>query len=270
MLATRLLTAVVLIPIVAWLIYLGGLPFLGLIALVTTAAEVEFCSLVSRRSFRVVHGFGIGLVWIYLLDGRYPAWGLLNHGVAVLLLLSLSWQVARYPRSEVGEWAAAIAGGLYVGLCGSYLIRLRALPGDGLWWTLVAVPVTLLADSAAYAVGSIFGRHKLAPGLSSGKTVEGYVAAILLSSLTGGLLGWIWGAMATPGTSVTWGRGLVLGFLIAILAPLGDLAISMVKREAGADNSSNLIPGHGGVLDRLDTLLVAAVISHAYVTWFVH
>ena len=270
MLTTRLLTAVVLIPIVAWVVYLGGLPFLGLIALAATVAQIEFCTLAARRGFRVVHSFGIGLVWIYLLNGRYPTWGLLNHGPAVLLLLSLGWQVARYPRSEVGEWTTAIAGGLYVGLCGSYLIQLRALPGDGLWWTFITVAVTLLADSTAYAVGSIWGRRKLAPGLSSGKTVEGYVGAILLSALTGGLLGWIWSVQAAPGTAVTWGRGLVLGFLIATLAPLGDLAISMVKREAGVSNSSNLIPGHGGMLDRLDTVLVAAVIGHAYVTWFVN
>ena len=268
MLRIRLLTAIVLIPIVAWLIYLGDLPFLGLIAVLTTLAEIEFSRLTARRGFQPVQLFGVGLVWLSLLDGEFPQWELLNWGTAGILLLSLGWQVLRYRRSKVSEWTGAIATGLYVGLSGSYLVRLRGLPGDGLWWTLIAVPVTLLADSVAYVIGSLWGAHPLAPLLSSGKTVEGYAGGLLASALVGAFLGWMWGSQAGAGSAVTWHRGLILGFIIAALAPVGDLAISMFKREAGVKDSGNLLPGHGGVLDRMDSVLFAALISYAYVVWF--
>jgi phosphatidate cytidylyltransferase len=247
--------------------YLGCLPYLVFVGALATIAEVEFSRLIARRGLKAVHIFGVGLVWVCLLDGAYPRWDLLGRGIASLLLVSLSWQVLRHHRSTAQDWAGAIAGGLYIGLCGSYLIKLRALPADGLWWTFITVPVTLFADSAAYIVGSIWGRQKLAPKLSSGKTVEGYVGAVVLSALVGAFLAWMWSFRAGSESAITWSRGLVLGVLIAALAPLGDLAISTIKREAGVDNTSNLLPGHGGVLDRLDTVLFAAVISHLYLTF---
>jgi phosphatidate cytidylyltransferase len=268
-LRTRLLTAIILIPIVAGFIYLGDLPYLALIAVLTTLAEVELLVLIAHRGFQPVHIFGIGLVWICLLDSKFPQGELLRFGLVSLLLASLSWQVLRYQRSAVRDWTATVASGLYVGLCGSCLVRLRALPGDGLWWTLIVVPVTLLADSTAYTVGSLWGKRKLAPLLSSGKTWEGYASGVAAGALMGGFLGWIWSLKASLESAVSWPHGLVLGLLIAVVAPMGDLAISMVKREAGVKHSGRLLPGHGGVLDRIDSILYAAVISHIYVTWIV-
>ncbi len=269
MLRTRLLTAIVLIPIVTWVTCLGGLPFLILVAVITTLAEIEFCRLIAQRGFQPVHLSGVTLVWLFLLDGQLWQWGGVNWGLTGILLVSLSWQVLHHQRSRVQEWTGAIASGLYVGLCGSHLVRLRAFPDAGLWWTLIAVPTTLLADSAAYTVGSLWGRHKLAPLLSFGKTLEGYVSGILLGAVTGAFLGWVWGLKAGPGSTVTWSHGLVLGLLVAALAPMGDLAISMVKREASVKDSGNLLPGHGGMLDRMDSVLFAAVIGHTYATWII-
>jgi len=268
-LRARLLTAIVLIPIITWLICLGGLPFLALIVVLATLAEIEFSSLVARRGFQPVHLFGIGLVWLCLLDGEFEQGELFKQALTGILLASLCWQVLNYRHSRVREWTGTIASGLYVGLCGSYLVRLRALPGDGLWWTLIAVPVTMFADSAAYVVGSLWGKHKLASLLSTGKTLEGYASGVMAGALMGALLGWLWGLRAGSGSAVTWPHGLVLGLLIAGIAPVGDLAVSMVKREAGVKDSGKLIPGHGGALDRMDSILFAAVISHAYVTWLV-
>ena len=270
MLRTRLLTAVVLIPIVAWLIYLGDLPFLALIAVLTTLAEIEFCRLTGGRGFQPIHLFGIALVWLSLLDGECLRAGLFRWGLVTILLASVSWRVFRFRQSDARAWSGAIASGLYVGLCGSYLIRLRALPYDGLWWTFILVPTTLFADAVAYLVGSVWGRHKLAPLLSSGKTVEGYVGGILLSAPLGALLGLVFGLKAGPESAVTWLRGLVLAFVIAAAAPMGDLAVSTFKREAGVADSGKLLPGHGGVLDRMDTVLFAAAVGYACVIWLVN
>lgn len=269
MLRTRLLTAIVLIPIVIWLIYLGGLPFLALVVSLATLAEIEFCVLLGRVGFRPIHLFGIALVWLLLLDGQFVEWNLLRSGLTAMLSLSLVWQIARWKYSKIGDWTGMVASGVYVGLYGSYLIRLRALSVDGRWWALTAIPVILLADSTAYFVGSAYGRHKLAPSLSSGKTWEGYASGILVAGAAGAFLAWLWTFRTGPGSSVTALRGLGLGMLIGTLAPIGDLVVSMIKREAGVDDSGKLLPGHGGALDRLDSVLWTAVIAYYYAAHFV-
>lgn len=267
MLRTRLLTAVVLIPIVVWLIYLGDLPFLALVAGLAMFAEIEFCLLVMPDGFQPIHLIGVALVWLFLLDSQFAEWRLLRPGMVAILSVSVVWLIIRHRWLEVTDWAGVVASGMYIGLYGSHLIRLRQLSGDGLWWTLVAIPAILLADSAAYFVGSAWGRHKLAPSLSFGKTWEGYGSGIVVGSLMGGLLAWLWTFAAGPGTTVTAFRGLVLGALIGSIAPIGDLVVSLVKREAGVDDSGKLLPGHGGALDRLDTVLWTAVIGYYYAMW---
>jgi len=264
-LRTRLLTATVLIPIVVCCIYLGGPFFLALVVLLLTLAEIEFCRLVTRDGFRPALAFGLGMVWLFLLDAHFSAWKLLQPGIALILLGSLAWQLFHRQGSPVADWALTVTGGLYLGLCGACLIGLRGLQRDGLWWTLTVVPSIMLADTGAYFVGRAFGRHKLAPTLSPGKTWEGYVAGIVIGGLMTALLASFWRTGAGAGTAVTSVHGLILGLLIATFAPLGDLAVSMFKRQVGAKDSSNVIPGHGGALDRVDSVLWAAVIGYYYV-----
>jgi len=267
-LRTRLLTAAILIPIVVYLIYLGRLPFLALVALLLTVAEIEFCHLVARDGFRPVLVFGVGLVWLFLLDAQFPALGLLRPGIALILLGSLAWQLFHRQGSPVVDWSLTVTGGLYLGLCGACLIGLRGLQPDGRWWTLVVVPAIMLADSGAYCVGRAWGRHKLAPTLSPGKTWEGYVAGVIIGGLLTALLASLCRIGAGAGTAVNEVHGLILGLLIATFAPLGDLAISMIKRQVGVKDTGSIIPGHGGALDRVDSVLWAAVIGYYYVLWF--
>jgi len=264
---TRLLTAIVLIPIVIWCIYLGGLPFLALVALLLTLAEVEFCRLVARDGFHPALAFGIGMVWLFLLDAQFPSLELLQPGMALILLASLAWQLFHRRGSPVADWALTVTGGFYLGLCGACLIRLRSLP-DGLWWTMTAVPAIMLADSGAFFVGRTWGRRKLAPTLSPGKTWEGYLAGVVVGGLLTALLASLWRVGAGAETAVSGVHGLILGSLIAVFAPLGDLAVSMIKRRVGAKDSGAIIPGHGGALDRVDSILWAAVIGYYYV-WFI-
>lgn len=268
MLRIRLLTAAVLVPIVAYLIYLGELPFLALVALLLTLAEIEFCHLMARGGFRPALAFGVGLVWLFLLDAQFPTLGLLRPGMALILLGSLAWQLFHRQGSPVADWALTVASGLYLGLCGSCLIGLRSLKPDGLWWTLTAVPAILLADTGAYFVGRLWGRRKLAPTLSPGKTWEGYVAGVITGGLMTPLLASLWHIGAGTGSAISGVHGLILGLLIATFAPLGDLAVSMIKRQVGVKDTSSIIPGHGGALDRMDSVLWAAVIGYYYVLGF--
>ncbi len=269
MLLTRLLTAIVLIPIVTWTIYLGGLPLFALVLGLTTLAEIEFCRLVSRRGIQPAHVFGIALVWLFLLDGVLPERGLVGPGVSAILALSVVWQIAGRRQGNVADWTGTATSGIYVGLYASHALRLRALPRGGLWWTLLSVSSILVADSAAYFIGSAWGKHKMAPSVSSGKTWEGYASGIAAGGLTGLLVFQLQTFAVGPVGPVRVVQALMLGALIGSIAPVGDLAISMVKREAGVKDSSSLLPGHGGVLDRLDSVIWAVTIGYYYVIWFV-
>ncbi len=264
MLRNRLLTAIVLIPVVVGCIYLGRLAFLALVMLLLTLAEIEFCQLAVRQGFRPAPVFGVGLVWLFLLGAYLQMRGLLGAGLALILMTSLTWQLAHREGSPVADWALTVSGGLYLGVCGACLIELRNLH-DGLWWTLTAIPAIMLADSGAYFVGSKWGRHKLAPALSPGKTWEGYLAGIAFGALLTALLASLWRLGAGTHAAINATHGLILGTLISIIAPLGDLAVSMIKRSAGVKDSGNLLPGHGGALDRVDSILWAAVIGYYYV-----
>ena len=147
------------------------------------------------------------------------------------------------------------------------MLSLRALP-NGLWWLWVTLPAVWLADSGAYFIGKRFGRHKLSPRLSPKKTWEGYLGGILFGSL--GSIAWValWEIWFPVNPLLTPVRVALLGLAIAVITPLGDLGESMIKRQVGIKDSSHLIPGHGGVFDRIDSWLWAGVIGYYFVTWF--
>jgi phosphatidate cytidylyltransferase len=147
------------------------------------------------------------------------------------------------------------------------MIGLRSIDDKG-WWLLLALCAIMAADSGAYFVGRAWGRRKLAPSLSPAKTWEGYLAGVVTGGLGALLIALLQGALTKDPISIT--HGLIMGSLISTLAPVGDLVISMIKRQVGAKDSGKIIPGHGGALDRVDSVLWAAVIGHYYVLWIVH
>lgn len=268
MLRTRLLTTALLLSIVSCFTYIGGLPFLALTGLLLTLAEIEFCRLTIRTSFRSAVFFGTQVMWVLLLDAQLPALDLLRPGLTLALLTSLAWQLIHHQRSRVSDWALTVTGGLYFGLGGACFIALRSLRPDGMWWTLIVIFAILFTDGSAYLVGSSWGRHKLIPALSEGKSWEGYLAGVIFAAPTTALLTSFLHTRVGTRTRISGVNGLILALLIAVLAPLGDLAISMIKRQAGVKDSGSLFPGHGGALDRVDTVLWAAVIAHYYISWF--
>jgi phosphatidate cytidylyltransferase len=265
---SRLITAVILIPIAIVCICEGDWLLLALVTLLLTLAVVEFCRLVARNGFRPTTALSIGLVWILLLNAQFPTLSLLQPGLAVILLGSLAWHVFHHQRYQVADWTLTVTGGLYLGLCGAHLIALRQAPNDGLGWTLIVIASTAFVDSGAYFVGSTWGQHKLSPTLSSGKTWEGYIGGVIVGTLATILWSLLWRAHLGPSTPIGGKHGLFLGLFIATLTPLGDLSISMIKRQVGAKDSGHLFPGHGGALDRVDSMLWAAVIGYYYVLWF--
>jgi phosphatidate cytidylyltransferase len=175
------------------------------------------------------------------------------------VVLSLIWLLFRTQKEGafIG-WAWTIAGILYVGWLLSHLVALRGLD-DGRNWVFLALFATFASDTAAFFAGRALGRHKLAPHISPGKTWEGTIAGFL-----GAIIASLLFTMLLP---ISYWQAVLLGFLVSLFGQLGDLAESLLKRNIGVKDSGRLLPGHGGALDRIDSVVFAGVVVYYYVIW---
>lgn len=260
---TRLLTAAILVPLTWYLCKRApfGL-FLAAALVVIAAASWEAYRLLEARGARPLRFLGVGLVlavaWTFstLRPTLEPSAAL----AAAAVLVPVAAMFARRDPGEILDATlATLAPVVLVGFTLGHAIGLRAVPGDlGSDLLLLLLLCTALADAAAYYVGSALGRSKMAPRLSPKKTWEG-AAGGLFGSVAGALVAHFWFyqhlvlAQALAVAVVVWGAGI-----------FGDLAESSWKRAAGVKDSSGLLPGHGGVLDRVDSLLVAAPVLYYY------
>lgn len=265
-LSQRLLVAILLIPSGVLLIALGGWVFAVLVALALGTAAWEYWRLFKGGGYRPSLSLLIAGVVLLVLARQMSGF---DHSPLVLALLVLADMAVQVIDYERGEKTAALdfninlGGTLYLGWLGSYLISLRTLP-DGLWWFMLVLPAIWIGDGGAYLIGRNLGRHKMAPLVSPKKTWEGYVGGVVFAALGTAGLAAIWHLRAPAVTPL---HGLVIGLLVAALCPIGDLGESMLKRGFGVKDSSNLLPGHGGALDRIDSWLWAGVIGYYLITW---
>lgn len=247
MLRDRVLSAIVLIPPILLLAYWGGIWFLGLIMLVGVLAGWEFYALVRRSDVVPLRWLGLAMIAACVAAAYWPGSPYLAPVLTIFVVVSLVLTLFRHDAQPVTAWAWTVAGALYLGILLNHFVALRNLP-QGLAWLAVAVLLTWTNDSAAYFVGRAIGRHKFWPRHSPKKTWEGVVGGLVGAVLLGALLGVLW-------LGLPWWNGALLGAVISATGPLGDLVESMVKRQFGAKDSGNLIPGHGGAWDRIDSLL---------------
>lgn len=251
----RVLSALVLIPTVVLLLIKGGWWFFGLVLIMLSAATYEYVRMLRYLGYVPSYVFAIGLVWA-LLCYFFLAESYMRPTLTLVILASLAWHVLGDRTTTPTEnWLLPLGGALYIGWLGGHMLLLRALP-QGDRRLLAAFAITWLADSGAYFVGRAWGKHPLAPRLSPKKTWEGFVGGVITGMVSGALLGSL-GAMSRI-------QGALLGLLLSVITPLGDLGVSLIKRQAGLKDTSSLIPGHGGVFDRIDSLLVTAVIGYYY------
>jgi phosphatidate cytidylyltransferase len=252
-LVIRVVTALVLLPGVLWLIWRGGLPLALLIA-----AAAALCALeLNQLPEATLGGAGIlsigGAFLIPLLQEAPFGWLSTEAVLSAVVIgafadaLLFEPEIPNAPR-RVG---LAVLGAVYPGLLLSAILPLRQMP-QGEWWIVLALTVTWLNDTCAYFGGRAFGRHKLYERISPSKTWEGAL---------GGAAGSIVGALVVRQIWLpelpAWGAALI-GAGAAVLGPVGDLSESMLKRAFGAKDSGRLLPGHGGLLDRIDALLFNA------------
>jgi phosphatidate cytidylyltransferase len=262
--------------------------FLGLALFVLMLASLEYANLLKRDGEGPSRVFVVAVTWLFVLDVSFPQVRLFRFALTVALLGALVWALVRFERGHAdsaADWAWTLAGSLYLGWMGAHFVLLRSVglapgktwlnlgQGEGLWWTALALSATWLADTGAYFAGRAWGRQKMSPLASPSKTWAGFVGGVVLGTLGGAgvamLLRPVAGALGQM-TVMTIGDGLALGALVSLLSPLGDLGESMLKRYAGAKDSGRLIPGHGGMFDRIDSLLWAAVIAFYYAVWIAH
>lgn len=263
----RTITALVLLVAAMPALLVGGIPFFLLMGFFIVMAAYEYTVMFHAIQIKPSTWITVGGVFLTLLvRDFYPAFSGLTF--TVLVITALGYHMIAYERGRdraALDFAVTVGGLAYLGWVGAYLLDLRNLPNGG-WWVFLVLPVTWMADSGAYSIGAAYGRHKLAPRLSPKKSWEGYWAGVFTGTLYGGFFAFAYSTWGPLEISI-W-QGAALGLVLSVITPLGDLGESLFKRPAGMKDSGNLIPGHGGAFDRIDSWLWAAVIGYYFIQWF--
>lgn len=272
-LLTRIAVALVAIPVALGLVWYGGLPLALLVMLAAVLGTRELFGLAEATGVRPLRGLGMTLAALapfttWLLAGERPMfdvgfplflfvqWPLAGALIPVLALAAVL--VRRAPAERpLSVAAVTLLGPLYCGVLPSALLVIRYAAGPerswaATWLVFFPLAVTWLCDSFAMWGGKMIGGPKLFPSVSPGKTRSGAAAGVVGGVVTALLFVPV--ALAPVGRAFSLGLAAAMGLVIAVVAQVGDLAESLFKREAGVKDASALIPGHGGVLDRLDSL----------------
>jgi phosphatidate cytidylyltransferase len=269
MLAKRILVAIILIPIAFLVIALGGALYDLCVAGIMGATAWEYSRLFNSGGYQPAGFLLVGGAVVLVLGRVWNGFDSAAPILTLLLLASMVYHLIAFERGRQqagADFGITVTGALYIGWLGAYLISLRYLP-QGEWWVLLALPSVWLVDTGAYLVGTRWGHHQLSPRLSPKKTWEGVVGGALFSIMGTALLAS--GYQALVGLPVSPLHGALLGAILALLTPLGDLGESMIKRLAGAKDSGTLLPGHGGVFDRIDSWLWAVTLSYYLISWLI-
>ena len=262
----REITALVAAPVVIWIIGWGHeYVFDAAIALVAVLAMYEFLDLGRHKGYAMPIPLCIVIMLIimaaFILEGLSVEFGMF----AALLVIPASYVVGRKPLEDsLPSSAIAVLGTTYVGMLSGSLIRLRHDFPEGANLVFFLLLVVWLGDSGAYYVGKTFGRHKLSPRISPKKTVEGLMGGVAASVVTAVVIHF------TFFDEFPLLHAIIAGVILSIAGVIGDLAESMWKRSADVKDSGTLLPGHGGFLDRFDSILFTAPILYSYWTLIVH
>lgn len=275
MLKKRIISAVLLIPLLFLFVWFDQpLPWLTIfVAVWGCLAALEFYHIVAAAKAPPI--IPIGIIWTLLfiigphiidkIGDRFLFVSMLGDPLLIgsLVIVSLAWLVLRRQRKGAfTSWVWTIAGVLYIGLLLSHMVALRGLY-MGREWVLFTLFVTFASDSAAFFIGSAWGRRKLAPSISPRKTWEGAIGGAVVAMLLGPLLVWLFDL------PIGYGEAIMLSLAVSVFGQLGDLIESLFKRKMKVKDSGSTIPGHGGFLDRMDSVVFASIVVYYYVTWCV-
>lgn len=253
MLRARVLSIIFLAPLLLLVAYLGDLAWLIAVLISGIQAWREIAKLLRQRvQFTLDRTLGLFFVVGAVLEAYVHATNLITVDLlrpllTGLIIFSLIWALYKKGDHPTEDWGVTVASAIYLGFLLGHFVTLREGP-NGRNWVWLAFGLTWITDVTAYVVGSAIGKHKLWPRISPKKTWEGLAGGSLAVIVAGPLLGgWLVGL-------APW-QGVLLGALVAAAGAFGDFAVSLFKRHAHTKDSSHLIPGHGGLLDRMDSLL---------------
>lgn len=269
----RTATALALLVVGFPVILFGGIPYFLFIGFLLTAAAWEYVEMFrAAGSICLVNG---SARWLVIAAVAATAAVRFFHLTTIIPVLTISvlalmaFHLVDYERGadHAGlDFSVSVSALVYLGWVGAYLFDLRQLENGG-WWVMFVLPCVWLADTGAFMLGAAYGKHRMTPRLSPKKTWEGFAAGAFTAMLAGGFLAYAYSTWGPLHLSI-W-VGAVFGLVVGLLTPLGDLGESMFKRQAGMKDSGNIFPGHGGVFDRIDSWLWAAVLGYYFIIWFI-
>ena len=282
-LPARLLSAAILVPAVVYVVVLGGLPLLAGVILLILLGQREIYGLIEEKGAHPLVGFGLvagaALPIVMYVGTEYHATVLMSATLLAMMVLQLR-------KAQVTEALASMSGTFfgvfYVGWLLSHAIVLRDIhaavvsrwgpgvagelqlyPQAGIFFMLFTLVVVVLTDAGAYFVGHAYGKRKLAPQISPGKTVEGAIGGLLVGVLGGfvakGVFDVFWPELSA---ALPWSVALVFAALVSTAGAMGDLVESLLKRDAKRKDAGRLLPGMGGVLDRIDSALLGIPVMY--------
>jgi len=263
MLTQRVIVALIVGPVLLAATYLGGWYFFVPVAFLMLAAGVEYANIMRVLKHNTPLWLLLPGIALLLVGAWQPSLNLTGVAFTTAVFATLIYCLTLFERGitldAALDWFALITGIVLLGWVGGHFFLLRGLPDDGWRWTVVALLGIWSADMAAFGVGKylagrVLGRHALAPRLSPKKTVEGYVGGIVAAVIVT-----VIAAFVLEVSPILAG---LAGLAVGVFGLFGDLSISLLKREAGLKDSGKLFPGHGGALDRLDSLIWAVAIVY--------
>jgi phosphatidate cytidylyltransferase len=259
MLRQRLLTSIIGIPILVLAVVFGNPWFAIAISIIAVLSGYEFYRITRELSFKPIIYFGLFIILLLVLSPFYHAPVTQPFIIGITIIISLIWLILRRNHAtSFSDWAWTIAGIMYIGWMLSYWTALSTL-NNSVSWIIWAIAMVMVCDAAAFFTGRALGKHPLAPLISPKKTWEGAGGGILGSILASIAFGII---CSLP---VPFWHLIVAAIVVSIVSQFGDLAESLLKRTAHVKDSGKLLPGHGGMLDRIDSYILIGAIAYYYV-----
>lgn len=262
----RWITGLIALPFLIFLVYKGGVLFTILISIAGLVALWEYYRLVFNGEDKPIsniillwgYGINFAIIWSTFLVGPDLSVSVIGLNLIVVALISL-FQF-KTDQTVLDVVIKQLQGIIYIPVLLSFLVLIRE-GSSGMIWVFVLLAVIFAGDTGAYYVGSYLGRHKLSPAVSPGKTIEGSIGGLAVNLVLGGVGKYLFLS------GLPWGLSLLFFLAVGIAGQVGDLFESELKRSSGIKDSGGILPGHGGILDRIDALLFASPVAYIFIEY---
>ena len=263
--ATRMLTGLIMGTIAMGCIIQGKIALLGLLLFILFFATKEYVQILNNK------GFYPSVKMIYIAElllaaiAYFQRFDLVAVALTFCAIATFMWILFKGRQPYIANVATTVLGMIYCGWCPLHLLFLRNLESarfdDGLGFVVMMFAAVLLTDTGCYYAGTHFGKHKLAPVISPNKTIEGSIGGMICAVIGSMIIGCYLG--------LEWYLSMIAGLLCTVFAQIGDLSESLIKRDAGVKDSGDILPGHGGFLDRCDSFILTIPVMYYFCKHFV-